>query len=72
LLAEAYLAARGAAGAGEPTEAEIRELAASNLCRCTGYQGIVDAVLATARARYHSEGGTREGRAGGSRAGGSP
>jgi carbon-monoxide dehydrogenase small subunit len=39
-------------GAGEePTEAEIRELVASNLCRCTGYQGIVAAMLATARAR---------------------
>jgi aerobic-type carbon monoxide dehydrogenase small subunit (CoxS/CutS family) len=72
MLAEAYLAERRAGGAGEPTEAEIRELAASNLCRCTGYQGIVDAVLATARARYHSEGGSGEGRAGGSRAGGSP
>ena len=35
----------------EPTEAEIRELVASNLCRCTGYQGIVAAMLATARAR---------------------
>jgi carbon-monoxide dehydrogenase small subunit len=34
-----------------PTEAEIRELIASNLCRCTGYQGIIEAVLATARAR---------------------
>jgi carbon-monoxide dehydrogenase small subunit len=40
------------AGAGEePTEAEIRELVASNLCRCTGYQGIVAAMLATARSR---------------------
>jgi aerobic carbon-monoxide dehydrogenase small subunit len=38
------------AGAG-PSEAEIRELAASNLCRCTGYQGIVAAMLATARSR---------------------
>jgi aerobic-type carbon monoxide dehydrogenase small subunit (CoxS/CutS family) len=35
----------------EPSEAEIRELVASNLCRCTGYQGIVAAMLATARAR---------------------
>ena len=35
----------------EPTEAEIRELVASNLCRCTGYQGIVAAMLATARSR---------------------
>jgi carbon-monoxide dehydrogenase small subunit len=32
-------------------EAEIRELVASNLCRCTGYQGIVAAMLATARSR---------------------
>src|SRR6202044_82571 len=69
MLAEAYLAERRVAGAGEPTEAEIRELAASNLCRCTGYQGIVDAVLATARARYHSDGGSAEGRAGGGHAG---
>jgi carbon-monoxide dehydrogenase small subunit len=43
---------RGPAGdrAG-PDEAEIRELVASNLCRCTGYQGIVAAILATATAR---------------------
>jgi len=32
-------------------EAEARELVAANLCRCTGYQGIIEAVLATARAR---------------------
>jgi aerobic-type carbon monoxide dehydrogenase small subunit (CoxS/CutS family) len=39
-------------GADEgPSEAEIRELVASNLCRCTGYQGIVAAMLATARSR---------------------
>ena len=29
----------------------MRELVASNLCRCTGYQGIVEAVLAAARSR---------------------
>jgi aerobic carbon-monoxide dehydrogenase small subunit len=28
-----------------PSEAEIREAIAGNLCRCTGYQQIVDAVL---------------------------
>jgi aerobic carbon-monoxide dehydrogenase large subunit len=28
------------------TEAEIRDTLASHLCRCTGYQGMVDAVLA--------------------------
>jgi aerobic carbon-monoxide dehydrogenase small subunit len=31
-----------------PTEPEIRDILAGNLCRCTGYQGIVDAVLAYA------------------------
>ena len=32
----------------EPTEQEIREALSGNLCRCTGYQHIVDAVkLAT-------------------------
>ena len=29
-----------------PTEEEIRIAISGNLCRCTGYQGIVDAVLA--------------------------
>jgi aerobic-type carbon monoxide dehydrogenase small subunit (CoxS/CutS family) len=51
MLAQAYLAER-APDAGEPTEEEIRELVAANLCRCTGYQGIVDAVLAVARSRF--------------------
>ena len=36
----------------EPTEEEIREAIAGNLCRCTGYQHIVDAVkLAAERMR---------------------
>jgi len=35
-----------------PTEEEVRDAIAGNLCRCTGYQRIVDAVLdAAARAR---------------------
>jgi aerobic-type carbon monoxide dehydrogenase small subunit (CoxS/CutS family) len=29
-----------------PSEAEIRHLLSGNICRCTGYQNIVDAVLA--------------------------
>jgi aerobic-type carbon monoxide dehydrogenase small subunit (CoxS/CutS family) len=29
----------------DPTEEEVREAMSSNLCRCTGYQGIVEAVL---------------------------
>jgi aerobic carbon-monoxide dehydrogenase small subunit len=33
----------------DPTEAEVREVLSGNLCRCTGYQGIVDAALTAAR-----------------------
>lgn len=29
----------------KPTEAQVREAISGNLCRCTGYQQIVDAVL---------------------------
>jgi len=31
-----------------PDEAEVREALSGNLCRCTGYQNIVAAVLAAA------------------------
>lgn len=34
-----------------PSEAEIREALSGNLCRCTGYQHIVDAVLLAAARR---------------------
>jgi aerobic-type carbon monoxide dehydrogenase small subunit (CoxS/CutS family) len=34
----------------DATEAEIREALAGNLCRCTGYEGIVDAVRRAAAA----------------------
>jgi carbon-monoxide dehydrogenase small subunit len=33
----------------DPTESEVREALSGNLCRCTGYQGMVDAALATAK-----------------------
>jgi carbon-monoxide dehydrogenase small subunit len=39
MLAEGYLAEEPAA-----TKEEIREVVASNLCRCTGYQTIVEAI----------------------------
>jgi carbon-monoxide dehydrogenase small subunit len=32
----------------KPSEAEVREALSGNLCRCTGYQHIVDAVLLAA------------------------
>ena len=34
-----------------PSEPEIREALAGNLCRCTGYEKILDAVRAAAEAR---------------------
>jgi carbon-monoxide dehydrogenase small subunit len=35
----------------DPSESEIRHALSGNLCRCTGYQHIVDAVLLAAAAR---------------------
>jgi carbon-monoxide dehydrogenase small subunit len=32
-----------------PSEDEVREALSGNLCRCTGYQNIVDAMLDAAR-----------------------
>ena len=33
----------------DPSEAQVRDVLSGNLCRCTGYQGIVEAALAAAR-----------------------
>jgi carbon-monoxide dehydrogenase small subunit len=39
-----------------PTADEIRERLSGNLCRCTGYQNIVAAILwAAERLRTHSD-----------------
>jgi aerobic-type carbon monoxide dehydrogenase small subunit (CoxS/CutS family) len=46
LSAEALLRERP-----DPSEREVREALAGNLCRCTGYEGIVKAVLDVAAAR---------------------
>lgn len=46
MSAEALLAANPS-----PSEVEIREALAGNLCRCTGYQRIVESVLEAARQR---------------------
>ena len=46
-----------------PTEAEAREALSGNLCRCTGYETIINGVLAAAGVDFvrsaHAHGGTR-------------
>jgi carbon-monoxide dehydrogenase small subunit len=53
VAAEAFLArvAGRRDGHPNPTRPEIREAISGNLCRCTGYQQIVDAIEATAARR---------------------
>ena len=46
MLAEAYLSTDP-----DPDREEVREVVSANLCRCTGYQGIVDAVCEVAEDR---------------------
>lgn len=43
----------------DPTEAEVREAIRPNLCRCTGYVKIVEAILLAAR-RMREDGGHAE------------
>lgn len=38
----------------DPDEAEIRREMSGNLCRCTGYQGIVKAIQNVIRDKHHS------------------
>ncbi|MQA66755.1 MAG: 2Fe-2S iron-sulfur cluster binding domain-containing protein [Alphaproteobacteria bacterium] len=42
-----------------PSEGEVREAISGNLCRCTGYQGIVDAALDAARRLREAGGAAR-------------
>ena len=46
----------------DPAEREVREALSGNICRCTGYQPIVDAALAAARRVSSEEGGKNDGR----------
>jgi aerobic-type carbon monoxide dehydrogenase small subunit (CoxS/CutS family) len=52
MLSEAYLATDP-----EPDREQIRDLVSANLCRCTGYQGIVDAICEVAATRRASRDG---------------
>jgi aerobic carbon-monoxide dehydrogenase small subunit len=42
-----------------PTEESLRERLSGNLCRCTGYQGIIDAALAAAEVMAKARAGDR-------------
>lgn len=46
MLAEAYLGTDP-----DPDREQVREVVSANLCRCTGYQGIVDAITEVAQTR---------------------
>jgi aerobic-type carbon monoxide dehydrogenase small subunit (CoxS/CutS family) len=45
----------------DPTDPEIREALAGNLCRCTGYQRIVQAVSSAAKKLQTLAGVSRKG-----------
>jgi aerobic-type carbon monoxide dehydrogenase small subunit (CoxS/CutS family) len=51
MQATAFLGARPDAG-----EQEIREALSGNICRCTGYQSIIDGVLLAARRSRETQG----------------
>ena len=47
-----------ASGAAVPDREQVRDVVSANLCRCTGYQGIVDAVCEVAAERRKARGST--------------
>jgi aerobic carbon-monoxide dehydrogenase small subunit len=51
VLTSAELLAQVPSGGAVPSREEIRDHLSGNLCRCTGYQAIVDAVEATCKSR---------------------
>lgn len=59
MLAEAYLATDPA-----PDRDEVRDVVSANLCRCTGYQGIVDAVVDVAEQRRATRSGADDAESG--------
>ncbi len=56
----------------DPSEAEVRVAISGNLCRCTGYQAIVDAALAAARSMRAAGNPGNDAAARGVAAGGDP
>jgi carbon-monoxide dehydrogenase small subunit len=65
MTAVAYLDERAAAGAGVPSDHEIREAISGNLCRCTGYQTIVEGIRLAAERTVGGGPGGRGGSGGG-------
>jgi aerobic-type carbon monoxide dehydrogenase small subunit (CoxS/CutS family) len=51
MLAEGWLAELEATDSPVPDREQVREVVSANLCRCTGYQTIIDAIADTATAR---------------------
>ncbi len=45
----------------DPSERDVREALSGNICRCTGYQPIVDAALDAARAVRSEQGNANDG-----------
>jgi carbon-monoxide dehydrogenase small subunit len=59
VIDEGMVARALAGGDEEAARARVRELLAGNICRCTGYQLIVDAIVAAAREAAPAERGGR-------------